>query len=239
MALKYPAESTTNTFFMIKAFNIKGASVSNIKAGKVSKATYSLEHSFFLPLPVSGLVDGYQLTFEDAKTAGMDMNVGGIVTNALKSTAEMTGVADAISMYSGRTVDPNVTPLFKGIQLRTMSLAWEFMPRSRKDSENLSDIIDKIRWSVKPGVEGDPTSSVLTFPCAFGLGVVINGKSDPKTLPSLKGPGGSGYPNWVCTGINVSYNGGGHWYNFDNGEPTSVSLSMEFKEMVKSNRGQV
>ncbi len=139
-------------------------------------------------------------------------------------------------MITGRAIDPNVTPLFRGIELRTLSLTWDLIPRTAADSAAAASIVKTLRTQILPAVEGSFANSVLSFPSAFGLAYSVNGTINPSTLPDLSASDRTPY-NWMCESFNVSYNGGAPWSNFINGEPTQITITMGFREMIKKVRG--
>jgi len=236
--LQFPAKARQDTYFKISIYNIAGRTYKQVASVSQIKPEYSKVEDISLPLPTDGLVDNYQLRFEDAKTAAAEASVGAVAANVLKSVAQNVGVYDYASMVSGRAIDPNVTPLFRGIELRTLSVSFDLIPRSREDSQAASNIVKALRTAVLPAVEGGLANSVLSFPSAFDLSIVINGSANIATLPQLQSQDGNAY-NWICEGMNVTYNGGAPWSNFINGEPTQITIQMNFKEMTKRVRGVI
>jgi hypothetical protein len=241
-SLQFPTKVQPTTFFTIQIFNVVGKSYKDIATGTNVQASYTQGSTIHLPLPTSGIVDNYTLRFDDAKTAAAAA-IGNIaagakelLANTAKTAAQATGVYDTASLHTGIAIDPNVTPLFRGIDLRTLSLQWDLIPRSKSDSQAAANIVETLRLASLPGVVGNSVSSVLTFPSAFGLSIVINGNDSLKSLPNLRSSKGDQY-NWICEGFNVTYNGGAPWSQFIDGEPTMISIQMNFKEMNKQHRG--
>ena len=234
--MKFPASITNETFFRLNVYEVIGKQYTKIASNVEQKPEFSGPTQIILPLPSSGIVDSYSLRFDEAKTAASELNLGEILSNATRAAGQATGVYDTASLYSGRAIDPNVTPLFRGIDLRDISLTWDLIPRSSADSDAAAKIVDFLRKSILPGVEGSSVDSVLSFPSAFGLAMVINGNDSVASLPVLKSSDGRDV-NWVCTNFSTSYNNGAPWSHFKNGEPTSISITMQFKEMQKQTRG--
>ena len=242
MALQFPTKYQSDTFFRISIYNVRGKSYKQIASGDEVMADYSRGETVILPLPTSGLGDNFSLRYDEAKTAAaatvsdFSSGVKLLAADAAKAAAQATGVYDTASLSTGMAIDPNVTPLFRGIDLRTLSLSWDLIPRSKSDSRMIANIVETLRLSALPGVVGNSVSSVLTFPSAYGLAIVVNGNDSMKSLPNLKSSKGSDF-NWICESFNVSYNGGAPWSQFVDGEPTMVTIQMSFKEMTKQHRG--
>jgi hypothetical protein len=239
-ALRFPASKESDTYFVIKTYEVAGRSIKNLISGASEKdidSIYSPGTSIYLPIPTSGLVDSYSLKFDDAKTNAAELNVSGIVESVVRSVGQATGTYDFASMLSGRAIDPNITPLFKGINLRSMSLTWELTARSEADVIAIRNICDVLRRAALPSVEGGEKSQVLGFPSAFGLDMIVMGQSisNNPSMPRLKGTSTIG---WICESIQFSYNGGSGWYNYITGDPSQVAIVMTFKERTKSNKGE-
>lgn len=234
--MKFPVDSNEPTFFRINVYEVVGKPFTQIASNVEVKPSYSGPTQIILPIPSSGLSESYSLRFDEAKTAASEMDIKEILSNVTKGVAQTTGTYDAASLYSGRAIDPNVTPLFRGIDLREFTFTWDMIPRSPGDSTAAANIVKYLRKSILPGVEGSSVDSVLSFPSAFGLAIVVNGNDNVASLPSFKGSDGTDV-NWVCTNFTTSYNGGAPWSHFRNGEPTSISITMSFKEIQKQTRG--
>jgi hypothetical protein len=238
--LRFPASVESDTYFIIKTYEVGGRSVKNLVSELSEKdldSIYSPGTSIYLPIPTSGLSDSYSLKFDDAKTNAAELNVKGIIESAARSAGQATGTYDFASMLSGRAIDPNLTPLFKGINLRAMTLTWDLIARSESDVIAIRNICGALRHAALPSVEGGEKSQILGFPSAFGLDMIVMGNSisSNPSMPRLKGASTIG---WVCESIQFSYNGGSTWYNYITGDPTQVTIVMGFKERTKSNKGQ-
>jgi hypothetical protein len=238
--LRFPASVESDTYFIIKTYEVGGRSVKNLKSELAEKdidSIYSPGTSIYLPIPTSGLADSYSLKFDDAKTNAAELNVQGIVESAARSVGQATGTYDFASMLSGRAIDPNLTPLFKGINLRSMTFTWDLIARSESDVIAIRNICSALRHAALPSVEGGEKSQILGFPSAFGLDMIVMGNSieHNPSMPRLKGASTIG---WICESIQFSYNGGSTWYNYITGDPTQVTIVMSFKERTKSNKGK-
>lgn len=238
--LRFPTSVESDTYFIIKTYEVGGRSIKNLKSELSEKdidSIYSPGVSIYLPIPTSGLADSYSLKFDDAKTNAAELNTTGIIESAARSVGQATGTYDFTSMLSGRAIDPNITPLFKGINLRSMTFTWDLIARSESDVIAIRNICGALRHAALPSVEGGEKSQILGFPSAFGLGMIVLGESTENnpSMPRLKGTSTIG---WICESIQFSYNGGSTWYNYITGDPTQVTIVMSFKERTKSNKGK-
>jgi hypothetical protein len=232
MQLRYPVGYKGSTFFTINIFKIGGRSLTDLTQSSTRddfRPDYKQNGSIILPPPNSGLGENYMLNFSEVRTTLIDENFAGIAQQAGKVALEASGAYDMASLATGTFIDPNVTPLFKGVNLRVLTLTWDLMPRSKKDSETVSGIISTLRSSILPSRQGFEKSQALSFPDAFGLKFTTPSKSD--TFDYLKP---ATEANWVCENLSVSYNGGSTWSSFLNGEPTMVTITLTMREMTKS-----
>jgi hypothetical protein len=232
MQLRYPVGYKGSTFFTINIFKIGGKSLTDLTKSSTRddfRPDYKQNGSIVLPPPNSGLGENYMLNFSEVRTTSVDLNYAGLVQHAGKVALESAYSYDMASLSTGTIIDPNVTPLFKGVNLRVLTLTWDLMPRSQKDSDTVSEIISTLRSSILPSRQGFEKSQALSFPDAFGLKFTTPSNSD--TFDYLKP---ATEANWVCENMSVTYNGGSTWSSFLNGEPTMVTITLSMREMTKS-----
>jgi len=115
--------------------------------------------------------------------------------------------------------------LFEGVDFRTFSYAYEFLPKSWEESVKIKEIIKFFRINMLPEIRDNG----ITFdpPNWFSIEYMIDGKPT-NYLNKIK-------PS-VCTGCDVSYGGNGQFAMFqsDRGEdpaPALINLTLTFQEV--------
>lgn len=115
--------------------------------------------------------------------------------------------------------------LFEGVDFRTFSYAYEFLPKSWEESVKIKEIIKFFRVNMLPEIRGN--GSTFKPPNWFSIEYMIDGKPT-NYLNKIK-------PS-VCTGCDVSYGGNGQFAMFqsDRGEdpaPALINLTLTFQEV--------
>lgn len=148
-------------------------------------ATGKLIETIFLPMP-RNLVEQHRMTYDAAaqgapggiadsllgkgdvgesiKTAAGE-EVSKIISNALNGVIEGSGDAalNAIQQSYGFAINPHLSVLFKGGNLRTHEFTWMFAPESVQESITLVQIINSLRLHSLPQFFQD-TASLFDYP---------------------------------------------------------------------------
>jgi len=192
---------------------------------------------------VSSLVDSFTGPGAKQAVAGGLANLGvqaaeeGIGTLAALATGGLgAGVAAAAATQAfkaglagaGIARNPHLATLFTGVNFRSHSFEYKFVPRSRFESNRLRYIIQQFKYHMAPNY--DESGHFFVYPEQFDIEFH--------------------YPNYlfdigasVLTDFSVNYHGEGASYYFDEtNAPVSVSLSMTFQELTintKQNIGKI
>ena len=128
-------------------------------------------------------------------------------------------VADIISASSKTTLNPFKEVLFTGIDFRSFSFKYKFMPKSKKESDQVQAIIQKFKFHMHP--ELSENKLFFIYPSEFEISYILNG-SHNTYLHKLK-------PCALET-MDVTY-GGEQYSSFTNGNPTEINMSLVFREL--------
>lgn len=180
---------------------------------------------------------GYQNTTQGSIVAGLanlkedgEFSLGGV--GAFISDIAGVGLTQAgdsggvTAQATGAGVGAaNRHVLFEGVDFRTFSYAYEFLPKSWEESVKIKEIIKFFRINMLPEIRDNG----ITFdpPNWFSIEYMIDGKPT-NYLNKIK-------PS-VCTGCDVSYGGNGQFAMFqsDKGEdpaPALINLTLTFQEV--------
>ena len=146
-----------------------------------------------------------------------------IIGQSLQQTGDTGGV---VAQTGGLGVGAaNRHVLFEGVDFRTFSYAYEFLPKSWAESVMLKKIIKFFRIQMLPEI--NPNGNTFKPPNYFIIEYMIDGKPTDY-LNKIK-------PT-VCTGCDVSYGGNGQFAMFqsDRGEepaPALINLTLTFQEV--------
>ena len=146
---------------------------------------------------------------------------------ALGATAAMAalpGVAGAVSKALGATVNPNMAVLFDNVGFRSHQFAFKLNPRSESESYLIKQIIQAMRQRMLPPIIGN----------GFGFG--FPDKATIKMFPTMP------YPILECVLESMSVNyapNGPAFYKGSAGNPVSVDIQLQFKEIELFTRERV
>lgn len=123
---------------------------------------------------------------------------------------------------AGIVPNSNLQLLFKNVQLRTFTFAYKLSPRSEEEAKEVNMILRffKQGMAAKKGSAG--TTLYLKTPNVFKL-EYKTGNEDIKGINKFK----------ICalTSFNVNYAPNGQWSAYEGGQPSSVVMTMGFKEL--------
>lgn len=150
-------------------------------------------------------------------------SIGSSILNMLGQNMSAESI---LARGQGKIPNSNLELLFNSPALRKFSFTWRMSPRSREEAM----VVNKIIRSFKQGMSAkklNPTSGGASFflgtPNVFDLqfktggGQLIDGLFRVKTS--------------ACTSTAVSYTDGAQWSAYDDGQPTSINLSLSFEEL--------
>lgn len=131
------------------------------------------------------------------------------------------------SRTQGVIINPNLELLFKGVDLRSFSFAFDMTPRSRDESNEIKAIINtfKRRMAPKTTIDGGTSASRGIFiqaPDVFDLEFKSGGRNHP-FLFKMK--------TCALTNIQVNYAGTGAYTTYEDGTPIKMRMTLSFREL--------
>ncbi len=131
------------------------------------------------------------------------------------------GASNAISVMTGKTLNPYLTAIFQGVDFRNFSYRFKFSPHSEADCQVIDDIIKTLRKSALP--DNAASDMVFNYPDEFEIKYFFNKQEHP-WLKKIK--------RSILTDIDVHYGAGDQWSQHRNGFPTVITMDLRFKEVV-------
>lgn len=122
---------------------------------------------------VTGRVDDFiskmkdWITPDDATTAA-----------AAASGMLPTSFSDVIQASSRKIYNPNTQALFRGVNTRSFSFAWKFIPTSEQEADQINQIISYFRSELYPEALGDAGDFAISFryPNLFRINFLYDGR---------------------------------------------------------------
>ena len=125
---------------------------------------------------------------------------------------------DVISASAKITINPFKEVLFTGIDFRSFSFKYKFMPKSKQEANQVRAIIEKFKFHMHP--ELSENKLFFIYPSEFEISYIFKGKHNEyfhKFKPC------------VLESMDINY-GGEQYSSFTDGNPTEINLSLVFRE---------
>jgi hypothetical protein len=214
-----------------------GVGVAATMAPDAKRSQKRLKTAIALHIP-NQLSIRYGVQYSDEDTTALQMaNAGG--TEILKAIdgdkkADIAGIAKTIvanaalakvpgiSSALGIAANPKKEQVFKGVDFRTFSFDYQFFPRDIGEAENVMRIIEEFKYHMHPEFK-DNNNFIYIYPSEFDISYFVNGKENPNIHR---------HTSCVLTDININYTPNGMFTTFDNGMPTQINVTLNFRELA-------
>lgn len=160
--------------------------------------------------------------WEDAKMPLSSAGAGAL------DTVLGTDFGKQVDQIFGKSVNPHMALLFKGMGFRKFAFDFQLMARNAKESESIRSIIQTFKEAMHPDVESERDRYWL-FPDNFEIALF-----SPTNDYLFK------ISTCVLTGMSVDYAGSGIPSFFAaNGAPVHINMSLEFQELEILTRSRI
>lgn len=233
-SLRFPSDLVNNySYFMSMRF------VKYEKRAISDRKDIITQGSIFLPIP-NQLNDTTSLNYDQAASLGpmlgsfvesatgaqnpASVAAEGIAAEgfqrALSAVPGGANILNAVSAVSGLAINPFLTVVFKNPSFKSHSFSWRLYPKSIQESEDLTAIINTIKYHMLPGLV---TSSGVLF--EYPEMVIINLYPTDKHMYKFK--------PCIIKSLNVNYapSSGPSFFRDNPGAPTGVEIRMELQEI--------
>jgi hypothetical protein len=130
--------------------------------------------------------------------------------------------AAGLSAATGLAANPKKEQIFKGVDFRTFAFDYQFFPRSSTEAANVLNIIKTFKYHMHPEFK-DNNNFVYIYPSEFDIFYYQNGQENQNLHR---------HTSCVLTEMNVNYTPNGAFTTFDNGMPTQINVTMNFRELA-------
>jgi hypothetical protein len=200
---------------------------------------------FFLPMPVAGLKDNFDIQIESQKMGAVG-GVGSSVVDAINNPSSIVGNVlsglgalgrtlgeeamgaalgdagvNAVQLATGAINNPNLAALFKGVNLRKHTFTWRMIAYNQSESNKLENMVTQFKQAALPSRTSGGNFG-LNYPDIAYL-QVVGPKENGLITFSNKGA--------FIESVSVDYMGQTHPAFFTgSNSPVEVTLSMSFLE---------
>jgi len=220
--LRFPddAENSETYFFMVPYKFTVSPSLNSATNSQNVRRDFNLSSRIVLPTPSSGISLNESGNWEE--TQGFQQFAQGTKANVLNKIKENFGNL-AEHAFKGQFINDYASLSYKGSNFRTFNFAWDLIPSSESEANEISSIIQTIRRNALPNY----SSELLSYPSMW------------KVYPIANNPMGLALQDCVISNFTCNYTPEGVLRTFTSGHPTSVNVEIEFKELYRANRFDV
>jgi hypothetical protein len=171
--------------------------------------------------------EGIDEVMKALDSKGKDSDVKGVGAAII---ANLTlGKTPGASAALGLAANPKKEQVFKGVDFRTFQFDYQFFPRSSQEAKNVLNIIQQFKYHMHPEFK-DEYNFVYMYPSEFDILYYNNGVENLKLHR---------HTSCVLTELNVNYTPNGTFTTFEDGMPTQINVTMNFRELALLTKDKV
>lgn len=147
-----------------------------------------------------------------------------VSSNILKAAGMNVAAETILARGAGIVPNPNMELLFRSPLLRNFGLAYRLTARSQDEAREIREIIRFFKQGMSPRNSNTGSNFFIRTPNVFGVEFKTTGDKRNISLPKFK----------VCAlrGFSTDYSPDKMWAAYDDGQPVSVTIVMEFGELT-------
>ena len=148
-----------------------------------------------------------------------------VSSNILKAAGINVSAETILARGAGIVPNPNMELLFRSPLLRNFGLAYRMTARSQDEAEEIRRIIRFFKQGMSPRNQiNDGQNFFLKTPNVFGVSFRTTRKEENKGMPKFK--------TCALRKFTTDYSPDRMWSAYDDGQPVSVTIVMEFGELT-------
>ncbi len=159
---------------------------------------------------------------ESGLIAGGSKFGSALTSKVLSSTA-------TASRLSATTGNPKKEQIFQGVDFRTFTFDYRFMPRSAAEATKVQNIIKLFKLHQHPEFSPTEGNYFYLYPSEFDIRYYHRASPDSEWVENLNI---HRHTSCVLSTMTVNYGDAGVYSSFVDGHPTQISMSLQFKELA-------
>jgi hypothetical protein len=166
-------------------------------------------------------------------------NKDGLSTKVTKILA--TNASKDIQLITRTTKNPKKDFLFRDVQNRTFSFAYTFAPRTPKEAEEVARIIYMFKLFGHPELLEGYDNFLYIYPAEWDI---VYGFKNPNAdennqVPDDANPYLNKISSCILRQIQINYAPGGSFQTLRRGEPTVITMALQFSELESLHQGRI
>ena len=155
---------------------------------------------------------GGEFYFQNQLTVGRARKVADDLGSTVKDD-------QVIGRARGQIMNPNAELLFEGPVLREFGFKWQLVARSSREGQMIRQIIRKLKIGAAPKFNN---TSLMEFPDIFHI-KYMKGRNELMTA--------NRFEQLALTSMTCDYAPDGTWTTYDDSQPISIRMELNFKEL--------
>jgi len=134
-----------------------------------------------------------------------------------------TPLGAAVSKTSGVAANPKKEQIFQSVDFRTFNFNYRFFSRSPEEASNVRSIIQLFKMHMHPEYKQNTGNFLYVYPSEFDIFYYNKGVENMSLHR---------HTSCVLTNMTIQYTPMGQFTSFDDGMPTQVTVSLQFRELA-------
>ena len=170
------------------------------------------------------LVTGIQGLTTEGNQSGKALLNSVMSSNILQAAGINVSAETILARGAGIVPNPNMELLFRSPLLRNFGLAYRLTARSKSEAKEIREIIRFFKQGMSPRNSSTGNNFFIKTPNVFGVEFKTTDNKRNISLPKFK----------VCAlrGFSTDYSPDKMWAAYDDGQPVSVTIVLEFGELT-------
>ena len=170
------------------------------------------------------LATGIQGLTANGNQSGQALLNSVMSSNILQAAGINVSAETILARGAGIVPNPNMELLFRSPLLRNFGLAYRLTARSESEAKEIREIIRFFKQGMSPRNSSTGNNFFIKTPNVFGVEFKTTGQKRNRSLPKFK----------VCAlrGFSTDYSPDKMWAAYDDGQPVSVTIVLEFGELT-------
>lgn len=173
-------------------------------------------------IAAKGLIDAAQGVSKSA--SGQQLLSSVMSSNILKAAGANVSAETILARGAGVIPNPNMELLFRSPVLRNFGLAYRMTARSKDEAERIRKIIRFFKQGMSPKNSNTGENYFIKTPNVFEVEFKTTDDKKNKSMPRFK--------TCALTGFDTDYSPDSMWAAYDDGQPVSVTILLQFMELT-------
>jgi hypothetical protein len=147
--------------------------------------------------------------------------IGAATTGAATKAAQEALQSKDLQKVTRTNQNTKKEQLFQGVEFRNINFSFQFAPKNIKEAENVLNIIRTFRHHMLPEF-ADENQFIYIYPSEFEIKYFKNDQESEFLERHFTA---------VLISCNINYTPNGQFVTFENGMPSQINMTLQFKEM--------